>query len=159
MRYTAPMRTAALLAFLSGFVALGYEILWARRLADAIGATALAAGLVIGIFFVMLAAGAIVMGPHASRSRSPWTLYARLEAGILLAVLPAFFGDALTIAMARALGDALFQPGVGLTMKALVALLFVGAASFCMGGTMPALAQAVVRADGLGREGNLLYGV
>jgi spermidine synthase len=82
-------RAAIGLAFLSGFVALGYEILWARRLSDLIGATALASSLVVGVFFVMLAAGAIALGPLATRTRSPWRLYAKLELGILLAIVPA----------------------------------------------------------------------
>jgi spermidine synthase len=153
------LRAAALLAFVSGFVALGYEILWARRLSDLIGATGLAQSLVVGTFFVLLAAGAIVLGPLATRHRSPWRLYAALEAGILLAVLPAFFGDALAHDVARTFGDLLLQPGTSLAVKGLLALLFVGPASFCMGGTLPAMGQAVVRTGRLGHEGNLLYGV
>lgn len=149
---------AAGLAFLSGFVALGYEILWARRLADVIGATSLAAALVVGVFFVMLAWGAIALGPRAARTRSPWRLYAILEAAILAAILPAFWGDALAAGIAHACGDALFRPGLGLFVKVLLTLLFVGPASFCMGGTLPALGQAVVRTGRLGRDGNLLYG-
>ena len=112
---------AACLAFLSGFVALGYEILWARRLADVIGATSLAASLVVGVFFVMLAWGAIALGPLAARTRSPWRLYAILEGGILAAILPAFWGDALAAQLAPAFGDALFRPGVGLFVKTLLA--------------------------------------
>jgi spermidine synthase len=152
-------RVAAALAFVSGFVALGYEILWARRLADVIGATSLASSLVVGVFFVLLAAGAIVLGPLATRQRSPWRLYALLEAGILVAVLPAFFGETLAGIVARALGDALLQPGTSLAVKALLALVFVGPASFFMGGTLPAMGQAVVRAGRLGHEGNILYGI
>ncbi len=150
---------AATLAFLSGFVALGYEVLWARRLSDVIGATALASSLVVGVFFVMLSAGAWALGPRAARSRSPWRLYALLEACILVAILPAFFGESLAGAVAAAFGDALLRPGTGLALKTLLAVLFVGPASFCMGGTLPAMGQAVVRAGQLGRDGNLLYGI
>jgi spermidine synthase len=150
---------ATLLAFVSGFVALGYEVLWARRLADVIGATALASSLVVGAFFVMLSAGAVRLGPLAARQRSPWRLYALLEGGILLAILPAFAGDELAGVAARALGDALVQPGTSLVAKTALALLFVGPAAFLMGGTLPAMGQAVVRAGRLGNEGNILYGV
>ena len=150
---------ASALAFLSGFVALGYEVLWARRLSDVIGATALASSLVVGVFFVMLSAGAWALGPRAARSRSPWRLYALLEACILVAILPAFYGESLAGAVAAAFGDALLRPGSGLALKSLLAVLFVGPASFCMGGTLPAMGQAVVRAGQLGRDGNRLYGI
>src|SRR5262249_7036032 len=42
-------------------------------------------------------------------------------------------------------------------MKSLLAMLLVAPASFCMGGTMPALGQAVVRRGRLGADGNFLY--
>ena len=151
-------RAAIPLAFLSGFVALGYEILWARRLADVIGATALASSLVVGVFFVMLAAGAVALGPRAARAPSPWRLYAGLEGGIVVAMLPAFFGVELAHLVAGELGATMLRPGASLGLKALLALLFVGPASFLMGGTLPAMGQAVVRAGRLGREGNVLYG-
>ena len=149
---------AVVLAFLSGFVALGYEILWARRLADVIGATSLASSLVVGVFFLMLAGGAVALGPAASRHRSPWRLYALLELGILAAILPAFFGEALTGSLARWAGDALLHPVASLAVKTFLALAFVGPASFLMGGTLPAMGQACVRAGRLGNEGNILYG-
>ena len=151
-------RVAAALAFVSGFVALGYEILWARRLSDIIGATSLASSLVVGVFFVLLAAGAIALGPLATRQRSPWRLYALLEGCILVAILPAFFGEELAGAVARTFGDALLRPGASLALKSALAIAFVGPASFLMGGTLPAMGQAVVRAGRLGHEGNLLYG-
>ena len=54
MKGSPQLRLATLVAFVSGFVALGYEILWARRLADIIGATALASSLVVGVFFLVM---------------------------------------------------------------------------------------------------------
>lgn len=152
-------RTAGLIAFVSGFVALGYEILWARRLADLVGATALASGLVVAVFFLMLAAGAAWLGPRIAKSASPWRAYAWLEVGILLAILPAFAGDRIAGGIASALGDALMNPTTSLALKTFLALVFVGPASFLMGGTLPALGQAVVRAGALGRDGNVLYGL
>jgi spermidine synthase len=153
------VRAGTLVAFLSGFVALGYEILWARRLSDIIGATSFAASLVVGVFFLALAAGAARLGPLAARHPSPWRLYALLELGIVLCVLPSFFGEQLTTLLAHNLGPALLHPVGGLIVKAGLALLFVAPASFLMGGTLPALGQAVVQADRLGREGNALYGL
>jgi spermidine synthase len=151
-------RLAVGLAFVSGFVALGYEILWARRLSDLIGATSLASSLVVGVFFLLLAAGAVALGPAAVRQARPWRMYALLEAGILVAILPAFFGEALAGVLAAGLGDALLRPGPSLVWKSVLALVFVGPASFLMGGTLPAMGQAVVRAGRLGHEGNVLYG-
>jgi spermidine synthase len=151
-------RLAIGLAFLSGFVALGYEILWAQRLSDIIGATSLASSLVVGVFFLLLAAGAALLGPAAARRAAPWRMYALLELGILVAILPAFFGEALSGLLMQGLGESLLQPVASLAVKTLLALVFVGPAAFLMGGTLPAMGQAVVRSGRLGNEGNILYG-
>jgi len=149
-------RFATAIAFVSGFVALGYEIVWARRLADLVGATAQASGLVVGVFFLALAAGAAALGPWVARRGEPWRAYAWLEAGILVAILPAYFGDRISAAIAA---PVLLRPGFSLIAKALLAVAFVGPPAFLMGGTLPALGQAVVRAGRLGTDGNVLYGV
>ena len=157
---TMHMRFAAGVAFLSGFVALGYEILWARRLSDIIGATAFASSLVVGAFFLFLALGALFLGPRATRAANPWRYYAQLEIGILLAILPSFFGDQLSQIIFGIFGDSLLHNPASLIIKASLAMIFVGPASFLMGGTLPALGQAVVRSsERLGREGNALYGI
>jgi len=153
------LRLATCVAFLSGLVALGYEILWARRLSDIIGATAFASSLVVGVFFLALAAGAIWLGPRAARHRSPWQLYGWLELGILLGILPSFFGERLSGVLAHGLGPLLLHPQGGLVVKTALAILFVAPPSFLMGGTLPALGQAVVDTGRLGREGNVLYGI
>ncbi len=153
------LRLATFVSLLSGFVALGYEILWARRLADIIGATALASSLVVGVFFLALAAGAVWIGPRVSRHASPWRLYGLLELGILLAILPSFFGEHISGFLAQAFGPVLLHPRAGIAVKALLAVVFVGPPSFFMGGTLPALGQAAVVAGRLGREGNAIYGV
>ncbi len=153
------LRFAALVAFVSGFVALGYEILWARRLSDIIGATFLASSLVVGVFFMALAAGALCLGPLASRHPSPWKLYGLLELGILACILPSFFGEQLSGVLAWSFGGLLLAPTGGAVVKASLAILFVGSPSFLMGGTLPALGQAVVSAGRLGHEGNALYGL
>ncbi len=152
-------RIGAAVAFFSGFVALGYEILWARRLSDIVGATSFSSSLVVGTFFLALAAGAARFGPIASRHASPWKLYAWLELGILVTVVPAFAGERLSGALLAAFGPALMQPVVGLIGKTALAVVFVAPASFLMGGTLPALGQAVVQSDRLGREGNVIYGL
>ena len=151
-------RVGAAVALVSGFVALGYEILWARRLSDIVGATSFASGLVVGTFFLGLAAGAARLGPIATRHPAPWKLYAHLELGIVIAVLPSFAGERLSTMLLSSFGPVLLQPLAGLLAKAALAVLFVGPASFLMGGTLPALGQAVVRGDRLGREGNAIYG-
>ena len=153
------LRRAGAVACLSGFVALGYEILWARRLSDIIGATALASSLVVGVFFLSLAAGAARLGPLASRHPSPWRLYGWLELGILGCILPSFFGEQLSGLLARAFGAVLLLPIAGAAVKGCLAAAFVAPPAFLMGGALPALGQAVVSADRLGREGNTLYGL
>ena len=89
------------------------------------GRTALASSLVVGVFFLLLAAGAVVLGPTAARRAAPWRLYAALEGGILLAILPAFCGEMLAGVVARALGETLLRPGASLILKSCLALAFV----------------------------------
>jgi len=154
------IRFATAVAFLSGFVALGYEILWARRVSDIIGATSFASSLVVGVFFMALAAGALLIGPRATRSANPWRFYAKLELAILVAILPSFFGEQLAHFIFGVFGDILLRNPMSFFVKTALAVMFVGPASFLMGGTLPAMGQAVVRSsDRLGREGNALYGI
>ena len=65
----------AVLAFLSGSVALAHELLWTRRLIDLLGATESVTGRVLGLFFLGLALGgwlATRWGSPTATPRSDW---------------------------------------------------------------------------------------
>src|SRR6266404_8548609 len=66
----------------SGFAGLGYEIVWTRQLSIALGTEMMAVLGAVAGFFGGLALGAFVLDRPIRRSRSPWTVYATLEAVI-----------------------------------------------------------------------------
>jgi spermidine synthase len=77
-----PGRRAALLAAIvgaSGFAGLGYELVWTRMLAHALGTEMMAVLGVVAGFFGGLALGAFVLDRPLARVRSPARAYAFLE--------------------------------------------------------------------------------
>jgi spermidine synthase len=88
---------AMLIAGLSGFVALSYEILWYRTFSLATGGTAPVFAFVLGSYLVGLAAGSFIAGALSRRAdpARPGMLLVSVAAFILLAnalgflVLPA----------------------------------------------------------------------
>jgi len=79
-----------LLCFVSGFVALVYEVLWLRQLALLFGSTAYAAATTLAVFFAGLSLGSHVWGRRAAQYRSPLRVYAALEVGIAICALAHF---------------------------------------------------------------------
>ncbi|MBC7802068.1 MAG: spermidine synthase, partial [Gemmatimonadaceae bacterium] len=69
----------AVLATLSGFAGLGYEVVWTRMLALQLGHDITAALGVITAFFGGLAFGSVTLGVWAARSARPDRWYAGLE--------------------------------------------------------------------------------
>ena len=151
-----------LLAFaLSGAAALGYELLWTRLLAVALGNETLGVLGVLGGFFGGLALGAWILHKRARQCRNPARLFAVLET---IAALYALASPHLLYWLASRLPP-LLGPAAGNndTFLALVLSLAVSGAAllpgtFCMGGTIAALVEArrrVFRDDvaghGLGR--------
>ena len=78
----APYTVALLLFFLSGMLALVYQVVWARMMTHILGSTALAVGTVLAGFMAGLALGSRVGGRLADRSDNCLRLYAWLEIGI-----------------------------------------------------------------------------
>ena len=148
-------------ALLSGFSALVYEVLWLRQLGLLFGNTAHAAATGFSIFFAGLALGGWVFGARIARVRRPLAAYAWLElaiaaSGSLYFWLPDVYRTLHPSLYALAGGSGAMYLAAKIVLSA-IALL---PPAFFMGGTMPVLGQAAIRAsEALGREGARLYGL
>lgn len=147
--------------FLSGAVALVYQVLWTRQLGLVFGVTIQAASTVLACFMAGLAIGSYVAGRRSDRLTNPLRAFAWIEALIALSAL------ATPIALASA--DSLFvriAPGLeGAPVLTTVAragfsalVLIVPAA--LMGMTYPIVLRSVARGpEGIRRHASLLYAV
>jgi spermidine synthase len=150
-----------LLFFASGFAGLVYQVLWQRQLGLLFGSTAHASATTLAIFFLGLALGSRIWGRRAARTARPLSAYAALEIGIAASAAAYFVLYDLYIALlpwlTRALGGA---PLLLAAAKALLATGVLLPPAVLMGGTLPMMAQHLVRsAAQLGRTGTLLYAV
>jgi spermidine synthase len=147
-----------LFSLASGFLALVYEVLWMRRFALLLGATAPAAAATLSAFFLGMAIGSAVLGKRTMRWSRPLRAFGILQAGIAASTL-------LVDPILR-LYDHHYHwvytlvggsPALFLSGKIIFAMLVLFLPTFLMGGTLPALAQALsadsgklgVRAGGL----------
>ncbi len=146
-----PMKDRLLLfAFLlSGAAALGYELLWARLLALALGSESLGVLGVLAGFFGGLALGSWWLHEPTRRARDPVKLFALLE---IAAACYALLSPHLLTALARYLPPVL-GPAAGdnqsllaLVLSLGVAMLALLPATVCLGATLPALVEARRRA-------------
>jgi len=135
--------------FLSGAAALGYELLWTRLLALALGSETLGMLSVLSGFFGGLALGSWLLHERVRRSPSPARLFAILEA---FAALYAVASPHLLYALARHLPP-IIGPAAGDNDTPLALILGVTAAGVAllpgtlpMGATLAALVEARRRA-------------
>lgn len=146
---------------LSGVAALVYQVLWLKQLTRLFGVNAHATSVTLAIFFLGLAAGGWVWGRRVATMRRPLRVYAWLELGIALGAL-LFFGlfdlfRAVQIPLLEAVGH---DPVSALGVKFLLALVILFPSAFFMGGTLPVMAQFLVRQrDQLGSKTTVLYAV
>ncbi len=75
------------LFFISGALALTYEVVWTRMMTNILGSTAVAVGTVLAAFMSGMAIGSYKVGKYADRSRNCLRLYAWLEMGIAASAL------------------------------------------------------------------------
>ncbi|MDJ0841014.1 MAG: fused MFS/spermidine synthase [Acidobacteriota bacterium] len=153
--------TCALLFLISGAAALIYEVLWMKELSLLFGNSAQAAAAVLAAFFAGLAAGNRYWGARAHRIRNPLKAYALLEvavaAGALLYFLILWVYNTLYGWLFDRLYDYQFL-FVGLKFTAAFLLLFP--ATFFMGGTLPVMAQFLIRNRAkLGKRASQLYAI
>jgi spermidine synthase len=131
------------LLFVSGGLALVYELLWMRRFAVVFGATTPAVSATLAAVFLGFALGSAVLGARAARSANPLRTYGLLEIGAGL--------SALLVEPMLWLYDLSYPDLYGalsgsvasfLAVKTLLTVLALFAPSFFMGGTVPVLSQA-----------------
>lgn len=121
-----------------------YEILWMRRFTAVFGATTPAVAATLAAVFLGFTAGSIVIGRRAVRSRRPLRGYGCLEIG-------AGIGALLVEPLLRLYDHfypALYQSMSGsaagfAAVKTTLAMLALFIPTFCMGGTVPLLGQAI----------------
>lgn len=149
--------------FLSGAAALGYQVLWTRLLALALGSETLGMLGVLTGFFGGLALGSWLLHSRARRSPAPALLFARLE---LAAALYALASPWLLHELARRLPP-LLGPAAGANDTAMALGLSVATAGLSllpgtlpMGATLAAVVEARRRtqpAEAQGRAVGALY--
>lgn len=147
--------------FLSGALALTYQLAWVRGLTLELGATVPAVATVVSIFLGGLGLGAHLGGRRGDRLERPLYVYGLLEIGIAAyALLSPLLLTGLLPAVSRAAGGA----GLDLSLMPLVrvatAALLLSPPTVLMGATLPVLSRFYVRRLGEGGRGaGVLYGI
>jgi len=147
--------------FLSGAVALVYQVLWTRQLGLVFGVTIQAASTVLACFMGGLALGSYLAGRWSDRLQRPLRTFAVVEALIALSALltPTLLGvaDNVFVGMAPSLdGSPLLTTVARIALTALVLIVPAG----LMGMTYPLVLRAASRgADGIRRTASLLYAI
>ena len=76
------MAVAGSCFWVSGLLALTYEICWIRKASLVFGSATFALSTVLAVFFGGLALGSYLFGRFGSRTNRPLRLYALLEIGV-----------------------------------------------------------------------------
>ncbi|NNE08135.1 MAG: fused MFS/spermidine synthase [Gemmatimonadetes bacterium] len=149
----------ALCFFLSGFSALVFQVVWARKMDLLFGHTIYAVTTVLAAFMAGLAIGSRILGAMADRKGNPVALYGLLEVGIgVYALVLPFIMDALN-PFYRSLYQS-FGGSVWLftTIRFLISLLLLLPPTTLMGGTLPILSRYFTRSsEGVGGTTGWLY--
>lgn len=145
--------------FLSGSVALIYQVLWTRQLGLVFGVTIQAASTVLACFMGGLALGSYFAGRWSDRLARPLLAFALVEVGIALSALltPAALEltDRLIVTLTASLSGWLLT----VARVCLTAFVLLIPATL-MGMTYPLVLRAMSRsADGIRRMASLLYAV
>ena len=142
----------------SGFAGLGYEIVWTRQLALLLGTEMMAVLGAVAGFFTGLALGAFLLDRPIRMARSPWRIYAMLEAVIGIWGLACIW---LLPAAGRMLTPLIgTEPAVAALWAASFALpmLVLLPATVAMGGTLTALERIVGAGWNSDRVSSGVYG-
>ncbi len=155
---TARLSALKLLVAASGLAGLGYEIVWTRQLALALGTEMMAVLGAVAGFFAGLALGAFVLDGRIRRAANPHRIYAVLETVIGGWGLCAIW---LLPASARALAPLLGtapSPLLLWSASLLLPTLVLLPATVAMGGTLTALERMTSAAHGNGKVSAGVYG-
>src|SRR5438552_2599609 len=146
-------RRVALLLFGSGFCALIYQTAWLREFRLIFGASTAASAAVLGVFMAGLGFGGIVLGRYSETKARPLAFYGKLE--LLIAISAAlsplfiFGGRSVYIALG---GTEAMGIVFGTIVRLILAAIILGVPTFLMGGTLPAVARAIVAQDDISRK-------
>lgn len=149
------------LLFASGLTSLVYQVLWLKELRLLFGNTAQAAAVTLAVFFAGLSLGGWFWGGRAVRFKRPLRTYAVLEVAVALSALLYF----LLLDLYYWAYSPLFQLFSGSSplwngVRVLLAAGVLLPPAFFMGGTVPAMGQALIReAPRLGTGGSAIYAV
>ncbi|HEY6999385.1 MAG TPA: fused MFS/spermidine synthase [Candidatus Binatia bacterium] len=137
---------------LSGAAALALEMLWMRSAGLVLGATAITAATVLACYFTGLGLGSSYARRKSTRPvfrYGCWELGAAAGAFFSLVVFSALAWEPAQVWLSTA-------PPAGRVAAVLLAIL---PTTFCLGATLPTLAQALASIDTIGRRASLLYAV
>jgi spermidine synthase len=156
-----PIAVVLFLFFISGALALVYQVVWSRMMMQIFGSTAIAVGTVLAAFMCGMAIGSWWFGKLADRSTNCFRLYAWLELGIAVTALGSHFilhhvGPAYPII------HKLFEsvPAVLFPIRFVMAFLLVMLPTVFMGATLPVLTRFLVgRKRLVGIDISTLYAV
>ncbi len=154
------LRVGAVLV-VSGFCSLVYQVAWLRLLRLVFGASTASSSAVLAIFMGGLGLGGYLFGRRVRTARNPLAFYANLELGIALTAAASPLLVDLASALYVALGGAAtLGLGAATVLRLALATVVIGASTTLMGGTLPAVAQAMERgADRGRRDVAWLYGL
>jgi spermidine synthase len=143
---TTPLSFILLLFYISGAVALVYQVVWSRMMIHVFGSTALAVGTVLSAFMCGMAVGAWWFGKVADRSPNCFRLYALLEVGIAVA---AFISHSL-LGQFEPVNLALFNFFESSALlysivRFMLAFVLVMVPTVFMGATLPVLTRFLAR--------------
>ena len=159
-------RAAALAVFafgVSGFTALGYEVLWTRALEQFVHNSTYAYTAMLAMFLLGIGGGSVVAAAFADRVRRPLAVYGVLQLGIGVSVIAALLVYMRLLdwipAAAAAIGGLTSWSRVLLLIFGVAALILLGT-TLLFGAAFPFVARAVVTGpDTVGRRIALAYTV
>ncbi len=150
--------TALTLVFISGFVALIYQVLWMKQLGLLFGNTSHATSATLASFFAGLATGSWLIGKKVSLSKNPMRTYAWLEIGIAVTALLYFIILALFQSIYPSIYQSLGTGSILIIIKFILALILIFPPAFFMGGTIPVMGQFMIRQrDSFGKISAMMY--
>jgi len=148
------------LFFLSGAVALVYQVVWTRLLTLFFGSTILAVSTVLAVFMAGLAIGSALFGKMADRAAEPVRFYGVLELGIgLLAVATPLVFSLIERIFLSVHQSAAPGPWQAALLRFALSSLLLLPPTIMMGGTLPVLSKVFLEGHGsnTGRSISALY--
>jgi spermidine synthase len=146
------------LFFVSGMVALAYEVVWVRALGLVVGNSLWAATAVVAAYMGGMALGSALVARWAGRLRHHLRLYAAAEVAAALVALATLPTLALLQHLAAGLGpEPLAGWGLPLAARFALAWTFLAVPTVAMGATLPLLVARVGQGGALARRVGRLY--